>query len=208
MLFSILFLVFIIIYLFVFFSHGVWHGDTFLYKKSNGLFVGSNIGHNYAMQMTSTTGGMDFSFTVDEKAEQYRVLHNAEYPYVQIFKNSMIVYEGHAIYDGHQYILTDADDNLLEIGESGVILITEDSFPTYSQLLNWSLSEEYEIRGNMVIFYILIAVIVFLGLSFFLPKLSQLISRSYLACKVTQKRLQRILCGAIVILVPLSFILH
>ena len=177
-----------------------------MYKKSDGTFAGSDLQHRYIMQRTPVTEGMDFSFTVDEKTEQYRVIHNAEEPYLQIYKNNAIVYEGTAVYDGHQYMLKGADNNLIEIGASGVILVTEASFPTYTQLVNWSLIEENDIRGNIVIFYILIAAVALLCLSYLLPKILQASPHSGFAHRA--KGLRPILWGATALLAVLSLIIH
>lgn len=203
---SILILVLMITYLYVFFLPGVWHGNAFLYKKSDGIYMGSDLKHSFAMQRIPTEKGTDFSFTVDEKTEKYRVVHNAEEPYLQIYKNNTIVYEGTAVYNGHQYMLKGADNNLLEMGTSGVILITEESFPTRTQFVNWSLIEGNDIRGNIVIFYILIAAVVLLCLSYLLPRLLQASPHSGFANRA--KRLRPILWGATVLLAALSFVIH
>ncbi len=204
---GILLLALIISYVYIFFLPGVWHGNAFLYKKSDGTFAGSDLQHKYVMQRIPTEVGTDFFFTVDGKTEQYRFCYNAEAPILHIYKDGMITFEGNVVYNGSGYMLKDADQNLLEIGVSGVILITEEAFPTYTKLLNWSLSsEEYDIRGNIVIFYILIAAVVCLCLSYLLPRLLQASPHSGFAHRA--KRLRPILWGATVILAVLSLIIH
>ena len=198
-LYTIFVIILLIAYLYIFFLPGVWYGNTFLYQRSNGTFIGSDIHHNYELQSTQTEKGMDFSFTVDGTTAQYQVIHNEENPHLQIYQNNHLVFEGHAVFDGYRYMLSDDNNNILELDTPE----REDGYPTYTQLLNWSLITAYAIRGNMTLLYILITVSVLLGLSYILPKF--LHSAAY---QRIQKTVRLILWAAILILIPLSFIIH
>jgi len=204
---SILLVVLIVAYLLAFFWPGVWHGNTFLYQKDDSTFVSYSLLRDYTMQKIPTASGTDFSFAVDNKTEQYRVVHNENAPLVQIYKNDIVICEGAAIYDGKQYMLKDDDGNLLEMGTSGVILITEDCFPSCSQLVNWSLIDTYAPRGNFALMYILLIVAVLLCLCYVIPKYS----RDYESDKpttVVHKYLRWSLWAAVVLLALLSLFIH
>ena len=194
---SILLFVFIAGYLLMFFWPGVWYGDVFLYKKSDNVYAGSTLSQGYTIQRIPTSEGADFIFSVEDKTQQYRILNGAP---LQIYENDALVYEGTAVYDGDQYILKATDGNLMEIGTSGVIMVAEDGFPTCSQLVNWSFRERDSIRGNLIIFCILIAVMVLLSLTYILPGLIKSAS--------IKKYLHSVLWIVILILVPLSFLVH
>ena len=198
----------VIAYLLAFFSPGLWYGNTFLQKKSSNTFIGASLSHDYTMQMTAIANGTEFLFTVDKTPVQYRVLHNDNAPWLQIYENNALVYEGTAVYDGNQYMLQDDNGNLLEIDTSGVILKRADSFPTCSQLVNWSLMETYDVRGNAVILYILIAAVALLCLNYVLSKVLHPVSYGSPTPQTMQKFAQRILCCIILILALLGFFVH
>ncbi len=207
---GILLFVLVIAYLYMFFLPGIWHGNAFLYKKNAETYTGADFRHNYVLRRSITDESIDIIFTVDEKKVEYQILQNVEIRgrafAIVIYKNGRQVVANTPVYDGQYYMLTDSSGNLYEVNSSGVILITGEGFPTYTQIVNWSLQESTVLRGNLQIFYVLIAAVVLLCLSYLLPRLLQASPHSGFANRA--KRLRPILWGVTVILAVLSFIIH
>ena len=207
---GILLFVFVIAYLYMFFLPGIWHGNAFLYKKNDETYTGADFKHNYVLRRSITDESIDIIFTVDEKKVEYQIHQNVEIGgrvfAIVISKNGRQVFSNSPVYDGQYYMLTDWSGNFYEVNSSGVILITGEGFPTYTQIVNWSLQESTVLRGNLQIFYILIAAVVLLCLSYLLPRLLQASPHSGFAHKA--KGLRPILWGATVILAVLSFVIH
>ncbi len=206
-------LVFLSVYVYVSFLPGVWYQNTFLYKKDDGSFVGSDLHNDYKLQIQSKDqNGINFSFSVNEQEILYRLEQKMEKPFLRIYKNNQLAFEGNAVFNGEQYMLADSAGGLIEIGKTGVILQTDESLPTCSQLFNWYMLTKNDVRGNLMLLSITIGIVVLLIINYWLQKyilarqkerfgLRKGIDKVFKAVKVG-------LCSVIVILIPLSFIIH
>ncbi len=199
-----------ITYLYLFFSPGLWYGDVFLYKKSAGSYSGWEISGEYVLTTTTTDQGMDFSFAADGKTAQYRLVYSPEEhshrDAVYIYKNGTLIFEGHPEFDGKYYWASDKNNQLVDVSTSGLVLQGADGFPTCSQLLNWYFKEDMPIRGNLAFFYVFIAAVTLLCLSY-LPKL---ILRQETVNKgiFTMKTIRMFLVTSIPVWMLLSFIVR
>lgn len=154
------------LYLHALLQPGFWHREAFLYLQDDGRFVGNDDFSVYQMELVREDLKTDIFFSVDETRRHYQVLQNADDKNVQIFEDDVQVFRGVVMKIGDAYFLENENKELVNpitVIAGGVKPDLEEQFPGYTQLYNWAISEDCEVRGNlMYLFYAIIAMLVLL----------------------------------------------
>ncbi len=142
-------LVVIAVYIWLIFSPGVRYRGVFLSPQEDGSYAGSSLEYAYRLAVAPGSGETSIDFTVNGETRTYRVVRtpreNGSGEEVSIYR------------DGEFAARTDAWPNAgaysLDVyAIDGYVLETfsEGSFPTFSQLYEWSAAFQTDTRGYPV----------------------------------------------------------
>lgn len=152
------------IYLYAFFQTGVWHRDAFLYKQSDGSFIGSDSDADYEMYICPTDKGAEISFAANGTVNQYQIFQKHEIPKVEIYKNDKLVFKGSMVEMGDTYMCMEENGNVLYD-----IQRVDELFPDYGRLYAWAVAEKYDFRGNIAVLLIVVIFSIILILDIVFP---------------------------------------
>lgn len=88
--------------------------------------------------------------------------------YVKIYENGTLVLESEVMSIGDYYVLLDDERGLIDVQATFSNSSKPHVFPTYSQLYTWSMKEQYDIRGNIIMLPIIFMcfLVLFLDIKF------------------------------------------
>ncbi len=162
-----------VLYLCALLRSGVWCGDTFLYKQKNGSFSGSDYYADYEMYIEKTNEKAQITFSVNDETRVYTIEYSGAHD-AKIFENDALIFEGEAIKINGEYFLNDKNKNLEPVSVNVVagryVPTNDDLFPSARSLYSWAEGER-DLRGNLVMFFIVILAIAFLALDIVFPDL-------------------------------------
>lgn len=155
-------LVVIAVYIWLIFSPGVRYRGVFLSPQEDGSYAGSSLEYAYRLAVAPGSGETSIDFTVNGETRTYRVVRtpreNGSGEEVSFYR------------DGEFAARTDAWPNAgaysLDVyAIDGYVLETfsEGSFPTFSQLYEWSAAFQTDTRGYpvfLLLFFLVLAVLI------------------------------------------------
>ena len=160
-------------YLYAMFLPGVWHGDAFLYKQSDGSFVGSDSYADYKMVIKPANYGSDIEFSVNEKINHYQIKYDDGdiNRNVEISENGNVICKGKAMKFDDTYIVFDDEtgtSDIISVRGGDEIPTEEELLPRTSDLYSWAVSDKTATRGNpyMLIFIFLFGVTLFIDIKY------------------------------------------
>lgn len=163
----------LILYLHALFMPGLWYGDAFLYRQSDGSFSGSDLYADYEMVITPADYGTDIQFSVNDKTNYYQIKYNENdfNRNVEVSENGNTIFNGTAYGFADSWILLDENHKMpdgITVRTSNHVPTEDELFPSYSTLYSWSVSDKTDTRGepSMLFFIFLAGTILFLDLRF------------------------------------------
>lgn len=91
--------------------------------------------------------------------------------YVKIYENGTLVLESEVMSIGDYYVLLDDERGFIDVQATFSNSSKPHVFPTYSQLYTWSMKEQYDIRGNIIMLPIIFMCFLVLFLDIKFPNL-------------------------------------
>lgn len=150
------------VYLWAMFRPGVWLRDTFLYRQTDGGYVGRDAYGEYTMHVSPDADGAEVRFTLDGETKAYKIEAQSAKD-VKIYQDGQLVFTGEAWGDAGNALLWKEDGGLAD--EVDVVINGQyqksDLWPTCNWLYNVAVGGRSETRGNPA-FLILIGVLVLL----------------------------------------------
>lgn len=212
---AVLVLILTSMYIYFLFLPGVWHNDTFLYRQSDGRFIGKDAYATYKMRITRTDDGADILFSVNDTKRQYEI-NSENTSSVKIYQDGEMLFEGSAVRAGSSYMLVDKDGepvDIVDVTVDGTVPTDDELFPSINRLYNLALAYKYDIRGNAAMAVSVLIIFAVLAIDILFPNLFFILGHSLAVenakpssfYRFMQKIARVVLAIAIVVFVILTF---